>query len=1064
MNPSVSCSAPPCAAVPFPSRGRLAALSVALVLGACLLLPRAHAQAAATGAIEGRIQNAGTGVFLNNARVAVQGTAKEAYTDAAGAYRIDGVPAGPATLDVFYTGMEPQQVAVTVPAGATATQDVGLVRAGAAPRAQGEVVTLDPFVVATEREYNATAIAINEQRFAANKKEVVSTDALGEINQGNIGEFVKHLPGITFEMKDGNNLSGIMVRGFNSNYTNVTFDGGQVASAALSNTQTHTRQFVLEQANINNIARIEVVKLPTPDMAANLLGGAVNFISRSAFESPRPKFDATFYLSANEKAFDFEETPGPGRGEDYKIRPSARFSYLHPVNDRLGFVVNAASNSQYYLQNRTVYGRRFSGSGASLANPQTNSIATSFSPNLQTSHSVSGKVDWKPWDGNTVSVSAEANAFEQQQATRTITYNVGNATPTSWGETFTNGGAATGTTSLGNSFQGRHGLTRRVAASWDLDRGPWAAQLAGSFSHSASNSRDMAKGFFRGVSTANRAVRQVQLQDINNEDGSVGTIVTLDANGNPVDATQLSNYNLTTVQGEPQSAEDTLHELRARVTRDLDVFNVPVKLTLGGSRIEVEREIDYNVTAYTYVGADGVAANDDNVITPFPDPGMAGASPGFGQRGVQWPSPWAIFDAWKANPNLFTRTPSQQGDSVRNNAVRSPLVTERITAGYLMGDTKLFNRVRLVGGVRYELTENWGWGSRQDSSAVFQRDANGDLIKVNGAFVRKPEAGAAGSAESERLIWTYRGQYGERDYDDFFPSLHSTIEILENLQLRVAYAETIGRPRIVDIVPNLSVSDNVAFDPSQSSSFPGFITSANTTLRPWTGKNYDYALEYYLPRNGVVSFSYFKKDIKDFFANLNSVADAALLDQLGLSQDYVGYRYTTRINVGDARIEGWEANLILPLANLARWTGQVGADSWLNHFTIRGNITRLDLTGSRVGPSDFGNYIPKAHNIGLNFAFPRLTGNVLFNHKGKMLRDDSSAFPDAFEYIRARNQLDADVNWQFSRHFTLFVAGRNILNDTTRWEVSGPGAPSWAFLTNYEDYGAQYSFGIKASY
>ena len=45
-------------------------------------------------------------------------------------------------------------------------------------------------------------------------------------------------------------------------------------------------------------------------------------------------------------------------------------------------------------------------------------------------------------------------------------------------------------------------------------------------------------------------------------------------------------------------------------------------------------------------------------------------------------------------------------------------------------------------------------------------------------------------------------------------------------------------------------------------------------------------------------------------------ADAGLLDQLGLSQDYLGYRYTTRINVSDARIQGWEANVVFPLANI----------------------------------------------------------------------------------------------------------------------------------------------------
>src|SRR5690242_18975178 len=145
------------------------------------------------------------------------------------------------------------------------------------------------------------ANAIKEKSFAPNRKDVVSTDAFGEINQGNVGEFVKLLPGISLDVKDGNNPSGIMVRGFEPDYTNVTMDGGQIASAVIANTQTSSRQFVLENANINNLARIEVTKPSTPVMSANLLGGSVNFVSRNAFERPRRELRISTYLSANAK-------------------------------------------------------------------------------------------------------------------------------------------------------------------------------------------------------------------------------------------------------------------------------------------------------------------------------------------------------------------------------------------------------------------------------------------------------------------------------------------------------------------------------------------------------------------------------------------------------------------------------------------------------------------------------------------------------------------------------------------------------------------------------------------
>src|SRR4051794_7468531 len=88
-----------------------------------LVLPL-QAQGSATGTVEGRVQNAATGNYLTNARVRVAGTSLETFTNSSGEYRITGVPPGQATLNIFYTGMAPQQVSVTVPASAVTQQDV----------------------------------------------------------------------------------------------------------------------------------------------------------------------------------------------------------------------------------------------------------------------------------------------------------------------------------------------------------------------------------------------------------------------------------------------------------------------------------------------------------------------------------------------------------------------------------------------------------------------------------------------------------------------------------------------------------------------------------------------------------------------------------------------------------------------------------------------------------------------------------------------------------------------------------------------------------------------------
>src|SRR4051812_22839299 len=89
-----------------------------------LATPAARAQGATTGTIEGRVQNAATGDYLQNARVTVKGTNLEALTDDAGAFQLTGVPAGRTTLRVFFTGLDSQELPVTVTPGARAQQNV----------------------------------------------------------------------------------------------------------------------------------------------------------------------------------------------------------------------------------------------------------------------------------------------------------------------------------------------------------------------------------------------------------------------------------------------------------------------------------------------------------------------------------------------------------------------------------------------------------------------------------------------------------------------------------------------------------------------------------------------------------------------------------------------------------------------------------------------------------------------------------------------------------------------------------------------------------------------------
>jgi hypothetical protein len=249
-----------------PSIGALARLTVAaaLMLAFVLAAPLLRAQAT-TGAVEGRVQNAVSGLALENARVAVKGTSVVTLTDFSGRYQLTNLPAGPVVLRVFYTGLDEQEITVSVAAGRIAVQDVALTSRAAYGK-DAETIKLDAFVVQSTKETNAAAIAVNEQRFARNMISVVSADEYGTVLDNNPGELLKNLPGMDVEYFGGT-IVAVSVRGLGAQNTEINFDGMPTASANANGSnsgENPSRGFEVQHMNAADVARVEVRKVPLP--------------------------------------------------------------------------------------------------------------------------------------------------------------------------------------------------------------------------------------------------------------------------------------------------------------------------------------------------------------------------------------------------------------------------------------------------------------------------------------------------------------------------------------------------------------------------------------------------------------------------------------------------------------------------------------------------------------------------------------------------------------------------------------------------------------------------------
>ena len=172
-------------------------------------------------------------------------------------------------------------------------------------------------MVSGEREGNALAITL--QRQSTGVKNVVSADAFGAL-AGNPADLVMRLPGVVGDSVGGD-IRYVSIRGMNRDLSTVTMDGNRMADAASDGA---TREFQFQQVGSDAIERIEVVKSPTPDMDADSIGGAVNMVTKSAFDrAPGRRINCSFGLNLASLQRASDE---PGGGRELHCRPTPRSS------------------------------------------------------------------------------------------------------------------------------------------------------------------------------------------------------------------------------------------------------------------------------------------------------------------------------------------------------------------------------------------------------------------------------------------------------------------------------------------------------------------------------------------------------------------------------------------------------------------------------------------------------------------------------------------------------------------------------------------------------------------
>lgn len=1047
--------------------------TLALVTG--LIVPALQAQSG-TGSITGRVLNVGNSKYVGNAVVSVEGTSVTTLTNDYGEYRLNNVPAGEVKVRVVSAGLDAETLTVTVTAGQSVNQDFDLT--SAERYGDDKTVKLDTFVVAANREFEGNAIAINEQRYAKGLKVVMASDAFGDVTEGNAGEFLKFLPGVTVDYVAAD-VRTVSVRGFAANFTNVYLDGMPTTSSASGSSN---RIFEFEQVSINNAARVEVLKVPTPDTPANGLGGNVNLVSKSSLERKGAQLNYRAYLSINNEDLHLGKTPGPRSESSRKILPGFDFDYTLPLTNNLGIVITGLSSSQFNEQHRWQTAWNYAQTGATLDNPRLQSAQLQDGPKFTDRQSASIKADWRISDSQRLSVMIQDSYYKSFFGNRNLNFNIGTTTTSAvaggrvlnWGPSYSE--SATGSFSAtdpygnrgrvtqGSSFRDKLGNTAAANARYTYSGSMFDLEAGIHGAKSRTWYRALDRGHFANVGT--RMVGVANLR-VDNVVFPTHTFVARNAAGVEIDPYNLNNYRLTTMSTDPVDGVAEMKGGYVDAKRDFDLGKIPMTIKVGVRGYEETRDNRRVPVTYTFVGADGVANTADDNAGPYLDTNYSGEDPYWGSRPIEWINAYKLAETFKANPTWFSKNDVTAETNRINNSER---ITERITAGYVQLEGKLLNnRLQFVTGVRYEKTRDRGEGVLVDPDIVWQRNANGTFVDSNPTLagvqrVLRTDIGAlnangtANSVQAVQAIRQERGYKADRSYDDYYPSMNVTYNVTDNLLLRLGYAKTMGRPDYINIIPLTTIDDNENFDFDPTAS-PGSLTIRNTGLKPWSADNYDLSLEYYFGKGGLITAGVFEKNIQGFFQARTGTVDAALAEEIGVGPEFIGWGVSTTINgPGTAKIRGMEFSVSRQLGFLP---------GSLRHLSVNANATRLELDGPSA--SAFVGFIPTTGNIGISWNRKPISAKLNFNYRGRQQRSAQTgaqygATNGFYEYFKARWNVDVNFEYTFSKRVKIFANARNILNEPQTLQRYNDTSARYAINQQQEEFGIQMAVGVKGTF
>lgn len=954
---------------------------------------------AARGVVRGRVLNTTTGQYLQNAEVRILGANIAVYTDDDGSFRIFDVPTGDVTVVVRYAGLKDYKTVVTVRRDQPASLDVEMA-------AQGSESGSGDITVVGAR--SGQAAALMRRRSAMNAVTAVDADNFGALTMGDVGEFLKNMPGLSLDYVEVD-TNAVRIGGLDPKYSIFTTDGARMATATSNNNAGRQNSF--EQMSITGISRIELNNTLSASMDADAPGGSVNLVSKYAFERKKRLLQLQIgAIGTSDSHFDSVYMP-----DDQKhatIFPSAQASYADVFfGGRLGVAVSGSYNANYVEQDRVQTDYSY------LANGTVIPYRVMYRPGPKFTHreAINGAIDYKISDKLTASLRGTYSFYDVEYynqytyltfGTTTKSYATADSTPTHIVV------APSGTnTNLSTQYSHRYAGTPAMIVTPRLeyqdDR--WDVMLRGAYSTSEYNFRDASRGFFQRDDTKLSGIG-FTLDRTSPESPAYTLTQTAGASwSNPANWASVA----TSVRSAESDAIDHQYGGNLDIKRKFELGRVRATLLTGGQvRTNDWRTTEGSYDLYNYVGPAGstipATQNYQFQIRGF-DAGN------FNAQNWRADSNYATYALFQQHPEYFV------ADAVGNltrDYQNNHRVRETIKAGYVELQGQL-DRFKFDLGLRYEGTHE---------GALIAQIRTAAEVKAAGLST-STLAGAAYQYHNGEQLWK------TGDYGDWFLSGGLKYDFNRHLVAQFAFSQAVLRPDYGNLGGAISVNDTTQM-----------VTVPNPLLKPEHSTKYYASLQYYLEPSGIVAASVYRLDVKDMQVTGVTIDPASA----GYSDsDYSGYTYVSTVNqLGVSSTTGLTLEYDQQLVFLP---------GLLKGFGLRGSFTLIDPDSVRVN-------LPKySANWGLRYGRGpidlQLTGNYQSSSRTSALSNTETTANNGILYHADRTLWNVSATWKLSKTVSLQLAGRNIFNAP---DIVYSNIRSRVQL--YSIYGSMWNAAIKARF